>query len=67
MGMAFVDELVTQRPDIEILLVDSRAKPGGHWNDAYPFVTTSRVVCSSRSRSKGAESTVGFELRRIDP
>ena len=25
-------------PRSEILVVDRRAKPGGHWNDAYDFV-----------------------------
>ncbi len=39
MGMAFADELVTQSRDARIILVDRRAKPGGHWNNAYRFVT----------------------------
>jgi NAD(P)-binding Rossmann-like domain len=40
-GMAFADTLVqeTQGSDTHITLVDRHAKPGGHWNDAYPFVT----------------------------
>jgi hypothetical protein len=29
----------TQGSDTHITLVDRHAKPGGHWNDAYPFVT----------------------------
>ena len=37
-GMAFADTLV-QESDAHITLVDRHAKPGGHWNDAYPFVT----------------------------
>jgi hypothetical protein len=37
MGLAFVDELLT-RSDARITLVDQRHAPGGHWNDAYPFV-----------------------------
>ena len=37
-GMAFADTLV-QESDAHITIVDRRAKPGGHWNDAYPFVT----------------------------
>ena len=37
-GMAFVDTLV-QESDAHITMVDRHAKPGGHWNDAYPFVT----------------------------
>jgi hypothetical protein len=37
-GLAFADTLL-QRTDAHITLVDKHAQPGGHWNDAYPFVT----------------------------
>ena len=37
-GMAFVDTILTES-EKTIAIVDDRAKPGGHWNDAYPFVT----------------------------
>lgn len=37
-GLAFADTLV-QESEAHITLVDRHAKPGGHWNDAYPFVT----------------------------
>ncbi len=37
MGMAFTDVLLTET-DATVTLVDRRARPGGHWNDAYPFV-----------------------------
>ena len=37
-GMAFADTLL-QESDAHITLVDRRSKPGGHWNDAYSFVT----------------------------
>lgn len=37
-GMAFVDTILTES-DKTVVIVDNRAKPGGHWNDAYPFVT----------------------------
>ena len=36
-GMAFADTLVTES-DADVVLVDRRHRPGGHWNDAYPFV-----------------------------
>lgn len=36
-GMAFADSLVTEGTD-EVLIVDKHHAPGGHWNDAYPFV-----------------------------
>ena len=36
-GMAFVDTLLDET-DATVLMVDNHALPGGHWNDAYPFV-----------------------------
>ena len=43
MGLAFADEILnmsagTGNDDTKIVMVDRRAKPGGHWNDAYDFV-----------------------------
>ena len=37
-GMAFVDELIHKSHEIKVIIVDKRAKPGGHWVDAYDFV-----------------------------
>ena len=39
MAMAFTDELLTQNPQATVVLVDRHAKPGGHWNNAYRFVS----------------------------
>jgi len=36
-GMAFADTLLTES-DASIVMVDRHHGPGGHWNDAYPFV-----------------------------
>ncbi len=36
-GMAFTDALVADA-DVDVVMVDRRHGPGGHWNDAYPFV-----------------------------
>ena len=36
-GMAFVDALIAES-DADVVIVDRRHGPGGHWNDAYPFV-----------------------------
>ena len=36
-GMAFADAL-TEASDADVVIVDRRHRPGGHWNDAYPFV-----------------------------
>jgi hypothetical protein len=37
-SMAFVDALVAVDRDADVVIVDRRHEPGGHWNDAYPFV-----------------------------
>ena len=37
MGMAFADTLLTET-HCDMVIVDRHAKPGGHWNVAYPFV-----------------------------
>ena len=36
-GMAFVDVMLDET-DAEFIIVDRHHMPGGHWNDAYPFV-----------------------------
>lgn len=36
-GLAFTDALIAES-DATVLMVDRRHGPGGHWNDAYPFV-----------------------------
>ena len=36
-GMAFTDALIADSDD-DVVMVDRRHRPGGHWNDAYPFV-----------------------------
>lgn len=38
-GLAFADALVEEDPDCHVTIVDRHARPGGHWNDAYGFVT----------------------------
>ena len=35
--MAFTDALISES-NASVLMVDRRHGPGGHWNDAYPFV-----------------------------
>ena len=37
-GMSFTDALIDAVQDCDIVVVDRRHAPGGHWNDAYPFV-----------------------------
>ena len=36
-AMAFTDALITES-DVDVVMVDRRHAPGGHWNSAYPFV-----------------------------
>ena len=36
-GLAFADSLLAEA-DVDVVLVDRREHPGGHWRDAYPFV-----------------------------
>jgi hypothetical protein len=38
MSMGFADVILTEDPAAQIVMVDRHANPGGHWNDAYPFV-----------------------------
>ncbi len=62
-GMAFADTLLTET-DANIIIVDRYAKPGGHWNMAYPFVTLHQPSqfygVSSKELSKGRVDEVGL-------
>lgn len=62
-GMAFADVLVTES-DADIIIVDRFAKPGGHWNNAYPFVTLHQPSAfygvSSRELSNGKFDAIGL-------
>ena len=70
-GMAFVDALIAEDPDVDVLMVDRRHRPGGHWLDAYPFVrlhqpsatygVTSRPLGEDRLVEDGPEA--GFYER----
>jgi hypothetical protein len=67
MGLAFTDELLKQRPGDSVVLVDQRAKPGGHWNDAYRFVSLHQPaafygVNSLSLGSGGAALATGSEV-----
>jgi len=63
-GMAFVDTLLDEMPDAGIILVDRFAKPGGHWNSAYPFVTLHQPSAfygvNSRELSQDVKDTTGL-------
>jgi hypothetical protein len=36
-GMGFVDSLI-EHSDSDVVMIDRRHRPGGHWLDSYPFV-----------------------------
>ena len=63
MGMAFVDTLLSET-DANIIIIDKNHKPGGHWNNAYPFVTLHQPSnfygVSSTELSRGLKDEVGL-------
>lgn len=62
-GMAFADVLLSET-DASIIIVDNHHKPGGHWNDAYSFVTLHQPSAfygvSSVELSSGRKDEVGL-------
>ena len=52
MGMGFLDELVTCS-QLEAVIVDTRDKPGGHWNQAYSFVRLHQPALNYGVPSRG--------------
>ncbi|MEL7311125.1 MAG: NAD(P)-binding protein [Pseudomonadota bacterium] len=62
-GMAFADTLLTET-EADLIIVDRHDKPGGHWNDAYPFVRLHQPSAfygvSSVELSKGRRDQVGL-------
>jgi len=55
--MAFTDALIAAC-DADVVMVDRRHRPGGHWNDAYPFVRlhAPSALYGVNSRSLGSDS-----------
>ena len=60
-GLAFVDTLLAEG-DAHITIVDRHGKPGGHWNDAYPFVTLHQP---SAVRRRSRQHPVGGAARQL--
>lgn len=56
-GLAFTDALIADS-DADVVMVDRRDSPGGHWNDAYPFVRIhhASTVYGVNSRILGTDS-----------
>jgi hypothetical protein len=63
-AMAFVDALLTESPDARIVMVDRHHGPGGHWNDAYPYVRLHQPSAwygvASRELSDWSREATGF-------
>jgi hypothetical protein len=68
-GMAFADTMLTDT-NARILMVDRHHRPGGHWNDAYPFVRLHQPSAfygvNSRELSHGTKDAVGWNKGLYD-
>ena len=62
-GMAFADSILTDS-DATMVIVDRQHRPGGHWNDAYPFVRlhqpASMYGVESRPLGLGRKDEIGL-------
>lgn len=62
-GLAFADTML-QESNAHITIVDQHAQPGGHWNDAYPFVGLHQPSAfygvNSLELGSGRKDTYGF-------
>ena len=62
-GLAFADTLI-EETDAHVTIVDRHGKPGGHWNDAYPFVTLHQPSAfygvNSMELGSGRKDTIGL-------
>jgi hypothetical protein len=57
MGMAFTDVLMTET-DARVVMVDRHHQPGGHWNNAYPYVRLHQPSASYGVNSRKLSSDV---------
>jgi hypothetical protein len=62
-GMAFADSLLHET-QATMVMADRRHRPGGHWNDAYPFVRLHQPAATyglpSRPLGSGQKDRVGL-------
>ena len=65
-GLSFADTLL-QESDAHITIVDKHAQPGGHWNDAYPFVglhqPSALYGVNSLELGSGRKDSIGHNAR----
>ena len=56
--------MIDEDPSAHVTIVDRHGKPGGHWNDAYPFVTlhqpSSFYGVASMELGSGLKDPVGL-------
>ena len=68
-AMAFADTLLDES-EATMILVDRRDRPGGHWNDAYPFVRlhSASMYYGVNSRELGGRriETAGFNRGHLE-
>ena len=67
MGMAFTDVLMNET-ETTVIIVDRHGRPGGHWNDSYPFVAAPAVFvlwCEFASVGNEPEGFGWFERRAV--
>ena len=69
MGMAFADTLLSET-EADMVIIDRHAKPGGHWNVAYPFVRlhqpSSFFGVASRELSRFEKDKIGLNKGLYD-
>jgi hypothetical protein len=63
-AMAFIDTLLTESQDAQVVMVDRHHRPGGHWNDAYSYVRLHQPSAwygvPSRELSDWSRESAGF-------
>ena len=71
MGLAFADEIICTGKDksTTIIMVDTRASVGGHWNDAYDFVKLHQPAAyygvNSEVLGTSGHQCLSFNFRRF--
>ncbi|KXT10790.1 hypothetical protein AC579_2975 [Pseudocercospora musae] len=70
MAMAFVDTLLSETTDKKIIMLDRRARPGGHWVTAYSFVRLHQPAAfygvNSRPLDSGHIDEVGWNKGLVE-
>ena len=64
-GMAFADALIAAS-DAEVVMVDRRHRPGGHWNDDYPFVRLHQPSALYGVASRALHEACGFRFVGVE-